>query len=229
MTVAFIFILFIGLGGSLLPTWMFLNSLQLIVHLPLVATLMPSNLHMFLLKYLSFMRLKTESTDRQTEIWQRESGISGFDLVSDQDSLYSSLLLACGYKPAFSQNLFLLSLVAAVILIAIFITSMVDMICQRKGSRGLTKWICNFSTRFLYEFFFEIFLCALIHTVTLMNIEEVSVSLWIMSLLILCFVGLFIGFIASRVFTGGPYVSNSYKKRSLCKSYWGARELSAQT
>jgi hypothetical protein len=29
-------ILFVGMGGRLLPTWMFLNSLQLIVHVPLL-------------------------------------------------------------------------------------------------------------------------------------------------------------------------------------------------
>jgi len=40
-------LLFVGVGGRLLPTFMFLNSMQLIVHTPLLATYMPGNLHLF--------------------------------------------------------------------------------------------------------------------------------------------------------------------------------------
>ena len=36
---------------------MFLNTLQLIAHMPLLNTLMPANLHLFLAKYLDFVRL----------------------------------------------------------------------------------------------------------------------------------------------------------------------------
>ena len=64
ITVAGVLILFIGLGGRLLPTWMFLNSLQLIVHLPLLSKSMPSNLHFFLFKYLNFIRMKAEVIDQ---------------------------------------------------------------------------------------------------------------------------------------------------------------------
>ena len=55
--------LLVGMGGSLLPTFMFLNSMQLIVHTPLLATNMPGNLHMFLLKYLDMLRLKVDLFD----------------------------------------------------------------------------------------------------------------------------------------------------------------------
>ena len=41
--------LLIGLGGRLLPTWMFINSMQLIFHAPLLNTYMPANLNYFLL------------------------------------------------------------------------------------------------------------------------------------------------------------------------------------
>ena len=47
----------ICLLGNSLPTWMFLNSLQLIATLPLLNTLIPENLHQFLSKYLDLMRL----------------------------------------------------------------------------------------------------------------------------------------------------------------------------
>ena len=80
ITVAFVLILFIGLGGRLLPTWMFLNSLQLIVHLPLISSIMPSNLHFFLIKYLNFIRMRADSINEQVEVWEREAGLSSFDL-----------------------------------------------------------------------------------------------------------------------------------------------------
>ena len=47
----------ICLLGNSLPTWMFLNSLQLIATLPLLNTLIPENLHQFLSKYLDLTRL----------------------------------------------------------------------------------------------------------------------------------------------------------------------------
>ena len=64
ITVGCLLLIFIGLGGRLLPTWMFLNSLQLIVHLPLLSTSMPSNLHFFLVKYLNFIRMKADVIDQ---------------------------------------------------------------------------------------------------------------------------------------------------------------------
>ena len=39
-------------AGSLLPTWMFINSLQIIAHMVLLKTLMPGTVHHFLDKYL---------------------------------------------------------------------------------------------------------------------------------------------------------------------------------
>ena len=81
VTVALVLLLFIGLGGRLLPTWMFLNSLQLIVHLPLISTSMPSNLHFFLIKYLYFIRMSAESIDLQIEVWERESGLADYNLA----------------------------------------------------------------------------------------------------------------------------------------------------
>ena len=60
---------FVGIGGRLLPTWMFLNSLQLIVHTPLLATNMPSNLHYFLVRYLDMFRMNVKSIDSDMESW----------------------------------------------------------------------------------------------------------------------------------------------------------------
>lgn len=43
--------------GSLIPVWMFLNSLQLIVYVVLIPTKLPGNAHHFLLEHLNILRL----------------------------------------------------------------------------------------------------------------------------------------------------------------------------
>ena len=53
-------LLLLGLSGRLLPTWMFLNSFQLLVHAPMLATYMPPNLHYFLVDYLNLIRLHSK-------------------------------------------------------------------------------------------------------------------------------------------------------------------------
>ena len=50
---------FVGFGGRLLPTWMFLNSMQLFVHIPLLEIYLPGNLSYFLTNYLGYIRLKS--------------------------------------------------------------------------------------------------------------------------------------------------------------------------
>ena len=42
--------------GSLLPSWMFINALQLMAHLPLLNSIMPANAHFFMSKYLNLVR-----------------------------------------------------------------------------------------------------------------------------------------------------------------------------
>ena len=46
--------------GSLLPTWIFINSLQIIAHTVLLKTLMPANAHYFLSTYLNWLRWYNE-------------------------------------------------------------------------------------------------------------------------------------------------------------------------
>ena len=54
---AFLLLLLVLTCGPLLPFWMFLNSLQLIVHVPLIRANIPGNAHYFLLEYLDILRL----------------------------------------------------------------------------------------------------------------------------------------------------------------------------
>ena len=43
--------------GSLLPLWVFVNSMQIITHTPLLNTVMPGNVHYVLKEYLDLVRL----------------------------------------------------------------------------------------------------------------------------------------------------------------------------
>ena len=62
-------VLFLGLGNQLLPIWMFVNSFHLIVHAPLLASYMPSNLSFFLMRYLNILRLFSRPIDDAIETW----------------------------------------------------------------------------------------------------------------------------------------------------------------
>ena len=73
-------VVFLGMGGRLLPTWMFLNSMQLIVHTPMLNTFMPSNLHYFLISYLNFVRINPKALDKSMLAWQQES-IDGYEMA----------------------------------------------------------------------------------------------------------------------------------------------------
>ena len=86
-------LLFVGFGGRLLPTWMFLNSLQLFVHLPLLETYLPANLSSMLAYYLGYIRLNNVTFN---------DGISESDArlrkdTSDSSVPYFSLLKSYGY------------------------------------------------------------------------------------------------------------------------------------
>ena len=50
--------------GPLLPFWMFLNSLILIAHLPLIKTGIPGQAHFFLLSILNVVRLHFETLEK---------------------------------------------------------------------------------------------------------------------------------------------------------------------
>jgi hypothetical protein len=56
-------------GGPLTTTWMFINSLQLILHVPLIDVQMPSNAHYFLKEYLSLIRFNIGPLNKHLEIW----------------------------------------------------------------------------------------------------------------------------------------------------------------
>ena len=91
----------IFLLGKSLAIWMFLNTLQLVAHLPLLNTVMPANLHQFLRKYLDMVRLNIGGGfSSGQEIFQKQT-------ISTSNEIYSnhnSILQLCGYGHIFSEN-----------------------------------------------------------------------------------------------------------------------------
>ena len=58
LTVIGVVILILVLScGPLLPVWMFINSMQLIVHVPLIRAKLPGHAHFLLLDHLNILRL----------------------------------------------------------------------------------------------------------------------------------------------------------------------------
>ena len=53
---SFLFLSPVITAGSLLPFWMFINTLQIISHMILLKTIMPANAHYFLKKWNNWMR-----------------------------------------------------------------------------------------------------------------------------------------------------------------------------
>ena len=159
----FALLFLLGINARMLPTWMFLNSIQLIIHSALLSTNMPSNLHYFLFHYLNLFRLNPEAVDLEMEIWQRESGQIDYELANRDDEYFSSVLGMCGYKHAFSRNLLIVLCLSLVLLIIVSALSIVDHVKKRTGEYRLSSYMCNFSIRFAYFFFLEICLSVLIH------------------------------------------------------------------
>ena len=77
--------------GTLLPTWIFLNTAQLVSHLPLISTQLPPILQSSLLKALSFCKLDQLMNYAGYDIEQDHFEASKNGLTFDQ------ILIICGY------------------------------------------------------------------------------------------------------------------------------------
>ena len=80
----------------------------------------------------------------------------------------------------------------------------------------------NFTLRFIYEFFFEICLCVMIHMAT---VGDASEFLYSLSVLLTIAILAFLGLLFLLFYRYGPYVPKSFERNSLRKSWWGARHL----
>jgi hypothetical protein len=134
----------------------------------------------------------------------------------------------CGYKHAFSSNLLLVIVISIILLLTLAGLVVLKCVRARRGKKGKTRctaWTANFSLRFAYEFFLEICLCVFIHVRTYKFNEGASDLLWALAVLLILAMTLFVAFLVSIFFRGGPYVPGCYSSNSLSQSFWGVRPL----
>ena len=86
---AFFFFLILCAMGPLLPTWMFLNSMQLIFHAPLIKSDMPSHAFYFMIEYLYKLRLHFEWAKQLSDDAVGQPYREDFTVL-EQDSFYTS-------------------------------------------------------------------------------------------------------------------------------------------
>ena len=216
-----IFSMIILFGGRLLPTWIYINSLQLVVYAPLVAISMPSNLHYFLVNYLHLMRLNFGEVDTFFSInYEQVQDIRPNE--HDNESYLSPLLLMCGYRRPLSNNLIIIGGLLLFFVSGLAIYHCIVKSCKGRKNGRLMPKISNLSLRFAYEFFFEICLSMVILAAIM---PENKTILWLPVILTFAAIGALVVFLISRFFTGGPFVPKSFESGSLFSSYWSTRPL----
>ena len=102
-------------GGRLIPTWMFLNSLSLLAHLPLLGVMMPAELHYFLYKWLQVYTLHNDALNYSLNVWRMPLSVKNYFKAIGAESAYHILLNDCGYKHAYARNMLILFVLASTI------------------------------------------------------------------------------------------------------------------
>ena len=217
MGLSLLFILPFVTIGSLLPTWMFINSLQLLAHLPLLNSSMPANSQVFLNKYLNWVRWYDEDFIKDAE---SKLGSKQYDVdVGD----YHELLRAYGYEHLIAHNMMIVLIAIGIILFVWVILAVKDCfatkVCQarRPCSKTRHESSCNnFLIRFFYEFFLEFCIVIMIN-LSVLDFSEFSPSFSYLITIALMVVIVFITalLIFHLLCKKGPYVSDYYKKGTL--------------
>lgn len=149
--------------GSLLPTWMFVNSLSLLAHLPLLNTDMPGNVHFFLNDYLDKVRWYDSEFVESVEA---KYSLKKYDV--DMGSFHH-FLKSCGYEHLVAHNLIIVFAALTLICFVWAVVALKDLFVKLSHSRRPClrkrheKKCSNFTLRFVYEFFLEFCIVALIN------------------------------------------------------------------
>ena len=223
-TVIFFLLPIVFNTGSLLPFWMFLNSMSLIAHIPMLNINLPAGANYFLLGLLDILRFNIG----QLNLWLRQqvqgSDELDFELVlNDEVAFYTPLLYACGYSFSIWPNLIPYGCILALILILWVFACMIDLVkccCNRKPS--YESKMTNCIVRFFYEVFFEVILCAFINA---SYIKPGDVNGYVLSIVLICLICVSMLIICLTVRCGGPKHYGVYEKCSFMNYFWGFRSL----
>lgn len=222
------FVFLIGFGGRLLPTWMFLNSMQLVVHIPTLQVYIPANLSYFLLHYLQYIRLKIDGIEGA--FLDQEARMN--TEVSNDAISFMSLLKMCGYAHQVTLNLAIVILIGASILLLLLIALMLDLKKkqrsigqQRSPGRKCVACVTNFNIRFTYEFYLELCICVAVQISLSRVTGEAGFASWMVLLWALGSCLCLLVLVVWTCFKGGPYLPHVYQKGSFKVAYNRVRPL----
>mmetsp|Transcript_18024 Transcript_18024/g.22571 ORF Transcript_18024/g.22571 Transcript_18024/m.22571 type:complete len:275 (-) Transcript_18024:1061-1885(-) len=179
VTLSFILAFF---RGSLLSTWLSINTVQLVVHVPMIASSLPANAHYFMLNLLSIVRMSLDSFN--STVNELTDKLEEYELLTDESSFLTSSLHNLGYRHSFARNMFSIGCAALALTLVWLLVSACERIltlCCRSKARKLRgkARMTNVVVRFLLEVHFELMICALI---TLSNLSEAGSIWWLISL-----------------------------------------------
>jgi len=168
------FVICVALTKSLLPIWALFNTLQILVHLPLVNVPMPGNATAFLKGLLDIARLEVFNVRPWIKDWLRyPDGLDGLNAIFNDYGYDSKAAIV---------NLGVLTGLLFLGVLALIIAALVDQISNKvlfaKNNRThpdlpdktTATWAVatqNAFLRFGFEVFLEFFLCALINVVSM--------------------------------------------------------------
>ena len=124
-------ILIVCIIGAQLPTWMFINSLSLIVHTTLLNTLMPPQVFYVFKKYLYLVRMSWQKFNNNIE-----ESYNVHDYATD-DGLYSAFLESSDYEHLFARNLVIVVATAMLIFFVWSVLAIVDFLSVDRQAKKL--------------------------------------------------------------------------------------------
>ena len=101
---------------------MFVNSMQLIVHVPLLNVYLPATANLYLIQLLSIVRLHVGSLDEAlAKLFglDASSGKENYDAIKEvsEGTYYNELIHACGYHVSIGRNLLVILTLASLVFI----------------------------------------------------------------------------------------------------------------
>jgi hypothetical protein len=160
--------------GSLISTWMFINSMQLIAHVPLISSKLPANAHYFFLNFIGLVRFNLETINSSLDTIS--SKLHDYQLVEDENSFFSSQLHESGYRFSFVRNMLTILCMATLIALIWLFTAVIQLIRKKATGAEASKktfssevFMSNFMVRFLLEVFFELMICSMINVTSVVG------------------------------------------------------------
>ena len=214
--------------GAQLPTWMFINSLSLIVHTTLLHSLMPPGVFYVFKQYLYLVRMTWPGAVENVDETYNASD------YANEEGWYNIYLKSSDYFHLFAHNMFVIIMTGVAIVIVWAVFWLIDRVkCFYQPSLQMLFGISitnkepmanNFALRFFYELFLEFCICALVNIAYVGAPEEGTVNIqWFMSLVIILGITAYVAWLISLFFFNGPILQGFYHKLGLVGWLWNER------